>query len=104
RSDYGSSAAMGAAPPAVRQAIEGSGPAASPRSGSLTPGSNLMVRDPRPATRPLHIPLLPPPELDPSRLHEAIVLAQGPVLLDLGHGVEQHADHDQHRGAAELCL
>src|SRR5690242_31743 len=52
----------------------------------------------------LHVALLPASELDSSRLHEPVVLAQGPVLLDLCDRVEQHADHDQHRRAAEARL
>ncbi len=49
----------------------------------------------------LHVPLLSTPELYPPRLHEAVVLAQRPVLLDLGDRIEENADDDQDRGAAE---
>ena len=38
----------------------------------------------------LHVPLLPPAELDPPGLHEPIVFSQGAVLLHLGDCIEQH--------------
>jgi hypothetical protein len=45
---------------------------------------------------------LPSAEADAALLHEAVVLAEEEVLLDLRHRVERDADDDEERRAAEL--
>src|SRR5713101_2358266 len=43
----------------------------------------------------------PAAELDSAFLHEAVVVTQQQVLLDLLHRIERDTDHDEQRGAAE---
>ena len=45
---------------------------------------------------------LAPADARPAGAGEALVVARDEVGLDLLHGVERHADHDQEAGAAEV--